>query len=133
MSNGQPRRHRMDREGRLQSARDSDWVNKYSGKHIIQSYRKRYGVDILCAIKELRLLGVSIDQEYEQQVRQFIEGKARAGKRKKEEQNKTRNDRWGRGVGATFAYIAGYTSGGAPYGGRWDEVDEVPPLAEHED
>lgn len=24
----------------------------------------------------------------------------------------------------TFSYIAGYTSGGIPYGVRWDEVEE---------
>jgi hypothetical protein len=53
----------MSRRSRLQSARDTDWVSNFSGKKIIKSYRKRYGVDILCAIKELRLLGVSIDEE----------------------------------------------------------------------
>jgi len=33
----------------------------------------------------------------------------------------------------TFAYIVGYTSGGAPYGARWEEFGEEPPWVDEAD
>jgi len=48
----------MTRQGRLSLARATRWVEKYEGKHIIKSYGKWFGVDPLCAIVELRMLGV---------------------------------------------------------------------------
>ena len=32
-----------------------------------------------------------------------------------------------------FAYIAGYTSGGAPYGVTWEEMGETPPWSEKDE
>lgn len=125
-----PRHHRMNREQRLSSARDTDWVHKYTGNNIIKGYRKRFGVDILCAIAELRRLGVAIDQKYENQVRQSIESAVRAKKRKQAEREET--EFWS-DSDDTFAYIGGYTPAGVPFGLTWDEVDEAPPWAEDDD
>ncbi len=33
-----PRRLRMKRDGRLQSARATNWVGKFQGKHIVRAY-----------------------------------------------------------------------------------------------
>ncbi len=119
----------MNREQRLSFARNTDWVRNYAGNSIIKAYRKKHGVDILCAITELRSLGVAIDQEYEEQVRHSIEGAARAKSRKKAQREGA--DLWS-DSDDTFAYIAGYTPGGVPFGVTWDEMDEAPPWGEEE-
>jgi hypothetical protein len=105
-------------------------VRKYAGNKIVQAYRKRFGVDILCAIAELRCLGVAIDQEYEEQVRQSLEGRARA---KKAEREKASLAELWPDCDDTFAYIAGYTPGGVPFGVTWDDVEEDPPWAEDDE
>jgi hypothetical protein len=74
-----PRRRRMKRQGRLNSARATGWVEKYKGRNIITGYSKWFAVDLLCALIELRRLGVKIDQDREEQIRASI--KARAAQR----------------------------------------------------
>jgi hypothetical protein len=54
-----PRHKRLTRQGRLQAA--ITWLRSYPGKNIARGYRKHFGVDSLCAIRELRLLDVAID------------------------------------------------------------------------
>jgi hypothetical protein len=49
----------MKRTGRLASARG--WLERYSGKNILRSYCKHFGVDWRCAATELKALGVKID------------------------------------------------------------------------
>lgn len=62
----------LKRKQRLQSARQ--WLLKYEGKHIVKGYRKHFGVDIMCAITELRTLGCEISQEYIESVKKSIYG-----------------------------------------------------------
>jgi len=50
--------------------RGKSWLKTYQGEDIIQDYIKRYGVDLLCAVVELRMLGVAISEDYEYQLRQ---------------------------------------------------------------
>ena len=69
-----PRRKRMRRPARLQAA--VKWRAGYGGKHIVRGYARWFGVDLLCAVVELRMLGVAIDAEYEQQVRRAIAARA---------------------------------------------------------
>jgi hypothetical protein len=69
----------MKRGGRLSSARATGWVEEYKGKNIIAGYSKWFAVDLLCALIELRLLGVKIDQGREEQIKASI--KARAAQR----------------------------------------------------
>lgn len=52
----------MKRQSRLQSAQY--WVKTYNGKNIINGYKKWFGVDLVCAIKELRILDVNLDEQY---------------------------------------------------------------------
>jgi hypothetical protein len=86
---------------------------------MIKGYAKHFGVDKMCAIKELELLGVAISERRKIQIfdahKKTIEERA---KKKKEIENEVldlidSDDR--------FAFIVGYTSGGAPYGVEWDE------------
>jgi hypothetical protein len=69
-----PRRKRMRRPARLQAA--VKWRAGYGGNHIVRGYARWFGVDLLCAMVELRMLGVAIDAEYEQQVRRTIAARA---------------------------------------------------------
>lgn len=116
-----PTRYTMDRNRRLQSAKS--WMATYEGKNMVRSYAKRYRTDLLCAIQELKLLGVEIKPEYENAVRQTIAQRIEQNRKKKEaklafEEFEGVNEY----QGWDFAYIAGYTSGGAPYGIRWEDM-----------
>ena len=65
-----PRRKRMQKPARLESARTTQWVDKYTGKNVVRGYCKWFGVDELCAVIELRLLGVPISAKREDELRQ---------------------------------------------------------------
>ncbi|WP_265837271.1 hypothetical protein [Pedobacter sp. MR22-3] len=98
------------------------WLESYAGKKLVRAYAKKYGVDLLCAIAGLRMLGVEIKAEYEQAVRNTIQQQLeqkRLKKLEKEEIEDTSGYKdW------DFAFIAGYTSGGAPYGIRQEDILE---------
>ena len=122
-----PRRLRMTRAGRLQSARATNWVANYQGANIVRGYRKWFGVDWQCAITELRLLGVTVDPEYESQLRRTVDSLAASRQRKKLKRAGVDPQESTTDCDDTFAYIAGYTSGGMPFGVTWEELDQKPP------
>ena len=70
------------RTGRLQLARK--WIKNYEGKNIIKGYANWFRVDKICAVVELRMLGIEISPEREKQIRDAIEKLARDRKRAKE-------------------------------------------------
>jgi hypothetical protein len=122
-----PRRLRTTRASRLQSALATNWVAKHQGEKIVSHYRKWFGVDLLCAIAELRLLGVPVDQGYEAQVRRSVDDLAEYRKRKKRRLNAVDPQESGTDCDGTLAYIAGYTPGGVPFGVTWEEAGQTPP------
>src|SRR5262249_48431387 len=81
-------------------------------------YRKHFGVDSLCAIRELRLLSVAIDPAYERAV--LAASSAGNKKRKREEKFLISEETF-----YGFAFIAGYTAGGAPYGITIEEAKSL--------
>ena len=107
-----PRHKRLTRQRRLQAA--ITWLRSYPGKNIPRGYRKHFGVDSLCAIRELRLLDVAIDPAYERAV--LAASRARNKKRKRDETFLISEETF-----YGFAFIAGYTAGGA-YGITIDEA-----------
>lgn len=112
-------RHKcMNRTRRLQSARH--WVHKYSGKNLVKGYKNHFGVDWLCAIIELQILGVNLDPSYVVKLKQSLDIQAQARRRKKEDQTVDAVDTYSN---ETFAYIAGYTPAGVPYGITWEEMN----------
>lgn len=118
-----PRRKRMNRASRLQSARTTQWVEKYTGKNIIHGYCKWFAVDPLCAAIELRELDVTISIEQEEELRSSAMSKSLARNQiSREEETDIFSD-----SDETFAYIAGHTPGGVPYGVAWEEMSETPP------
>jgi hypothetical protein len=113
----------MNRPVRLQSARH--WIPAYNGKNIIRGYRKHYGVDPLCATKELEILGVRLDRNHVQQIKKTIAGEAIANRRRGLEKKRRAEEALRQDSDETFAFIAGYTSGGAPYGITWEEMENL--------
>jgi len=113
-----PRHKKLNRQSRLSAAKI--WISKYTGKKIVKSYAKHFGVDLVCAIKELTILNYPLDIKYCNQI------KKNTGSTKKKQlqvhqelQNLTGEEYYG------FSYIADYTSGGFPYGIRMDEVNDT--------
>jgi hypothetical protein len=113
-----PRLHRLKRAARLSSAKT--WLPTYDGKKIVHGYRKRYGVDLLCAISELQMLNVRLDPTYVAPVRTTvneIKRRTAATKNRSTDMDFSESD-------TTFSFIAGYTEGGAPFGLTWEDESQ---------
>jgi hypothetical protein len=119
-----PRCKRMKRSQRLQSARR--WIETFEGENVILAYRNRYGVDWLCAIKELQLLGVALDPAYVQKLEQTVGSTTNMNRKRKLEKQAAVEKVHQAGKYSNsdnnFYFIAGHTSGGAPYGITWEQA-----------
>lgn len=117
-----PRRKRMTREQRLQSAKSTDFLSKHMAKDMVRHYARWYGVDLLCAIAELRQLGLEISPEREDAAKISLQNRL-------EQKRKSQEESFSADISCdsdeTFAFIAGYTSGGAPYGVTWGEMEDA--------
>jgi hypothetical protein len=128
-----PRRKRMTRRGRLSAARATRWVEQYKGKNIVAGYANWFAVDPLCAVIELRMLGVTIDAERERQIKATIEARTAERKRRQELRAQAQLEQLPPDSDETFAFIAGYTSAGAPYGITFEELGGELPYFDDED
>jgi predicted membrane metal-binding protein len=108
------------REKRLKSA--VNWIKTYTGKRIVYGYSKKYGVDKLCAVKELRMIGVEISEEYEKQLINSMEALRQQRLSFKNKRDEKLNNLCGFDSDENFAMILGYTSGGFPYGVTHEEI-----------
>ena len=90
--NQPPRRKRMKRPQRLESAKS--WLETYEGDKIVKAYRKRYGVDFECALTELEMLGVPIDPDYKERVLESMAAQAAAKRQKRAREQVRRADVW---------------------------------------
>lgn len=122
-----PRHKRLKRSGRIQAAKH--WIPKYDGKDLVKGYSKHFGVNKLCAVSELETIGYTFTENFKQKVKDSEIQKQREAekrnavkKRKKEQQE---SDFWDEDSDETFAFIAGYTSGGVPFGTTWEELNEM--------
>ena len=115
----------MRRESRLQSAKN--WIPTYSGKNIILGYYKWFAVDLQCAISELKTLNVKLDEQYVNHALKCQTGMIATRKKQREEKKKYESEKLNSLMDSddTFYFIAGYTSGGAPFGVTWKEVEGV--------
>ena len=114
-----PRRKRMSRQARLASARS--WLKKFSGKNVVRSYAKWFGVDLLCAVNELSLCGVAVDPAYVAQLKTTLA--SRSSRRAKPPAADPKPTGYGVDWDENFAFIAGRTAAGFPYGITWEEVE----------
>ncbi|MBQ9328473.1 MAG: hypothetical protein IJ225_08070 [Solobacterium sp.] len=106
------------RKARLAEARV--WYRQQNfteDSHVVKAYRKRFNVDRICAMKELVMLGVLSPQKQKTYKTYLENRRLRKSRRKKQPSIEIESDE-------TFAYIVGYTSGGAPFGITWEE-DEL--------
>jgi hypothetical protein len=118
-----PRAKRMKRAARLASARDK-WLGTYQGKNIVRGYRKHFGVDWICAVKELEILGIRIDPEYKQRLLRTAQCAASARKQP-QVKSASKLDYSVIDQDEHFAYIAGYTEAGFAYGVTWEEWEKL--------
>ena len=111
----------MDRSARLQSARS--WLKTYTGRNIALGYRKHFGVDWVCALRELEMLGVKVDSGYKSQLLKCVEGHIAARQRRKARREETYEEPFDQDE--NFAYIAGHTAAGFGYGVTWEEWERL--------
>ena len=109
----------VSRPARLKAAKR--WLAKYRGKYVVRAYRRRFGVDEVCAVEELGMLGAALPEGRLDQARRDQAGRAAGRARRKAE--RTAALAWRVESDDDFSFIAGYTEGGAPYGIRWDEEE----------
>ena len=111
------------REVRLRKARQ--WVLTYEGKHIVRAYRKRFNLDPTCAMNDLSAIGALSPEKLEQMKQAEA---VRLEQRRREREKKAMEQMWDNYPDADdrFFFIAGYTSGGAPYGVTWEEMGLEP-------
>jgi len=113
-----PKRKRLKKHQRLQDSKR--WIFEFKGKNLVKSYKKWYGVDIICAIDELETMGYDFPQ-YKKEIKRQL----KLEQQKKEERKREEREYYEHWQDENFYYIAGYTSGGVPYGVTWGEYRGV--------
>ncbi|OOO00493.1 MAG: hypothetical protein ATN35_01255 [Epulopiscium sp. Nele67-Bin004] len=102
------------------------WVEKYSNKNIIRDYRKKFKLSVLDTLSDLYKLNVLDKEKYNQLVEAEYKSqnptKKQRGKKAKENSREHEYDMVDP-LESEFFWVGGYTSGGAPYGVKWDELD----------
>ena len=126
-------------------AKAEKWVAEYDGTpyggDIIKAYRKKFAVDRMKAVAELQLLGVSLTKEQIDREKAAVKAyqelqmakKAKRKKNREQKRMKMDNPIFHEDQDDIFYYIAGYTSGGAPYGVTWEEMGFKPDIGEPDD
>ncbi len=120
----------LKRGYRLHSAKD--WIKIYSGNNVVKGYSKKYSVDQLCAVKELRMIGFEITEEYENQLQKSLESLKQQRFSSKKEREDELNASSCYESDEYFTMILGYTSGGFPYGVTHEEMEEIKSETEFE-
>lgn len=108
----------MSRPARLKAAKR--WISEYRGNNLVRGYKKWFGVSDVCAVLELRMLGVDIPDARLEQARR--DEQVRAVQRIQRKQVRTAMDEVMH-ADETFVFVAGCTPGGAPYGIEQDVAD----------
>jgi len=116
------------REQRLRKA--GQWIVTYKGtpKKIVKHYKERFHVDTVCALKDLQEIGVEFTQEYLDAVKRSEEERLKQKRMQRMQKEQEKLALMYDDCDDTFAFIAGYTDGGAPYGTTWWEAGIDPDL-----
>lgn len=116
------------REQRLRKA--GQWIVTYRGtpKKIVKHYKERFHVDTVCALKDLQEIGVEFTQEYLDAVKRSEEERLKQKRMQRLQKEQEKLALMYDDCDDTFAFIAGYTDGGAPYGTTWWEAGIDPDL-----
>jgi hypothetical protein len=111
----------LTKKNRLNSA--TVWIKGYNGKNIISGYAKWFGVDKICAIKELKTLGVVIPENLENQI--ICSLKLNSEQKLKNLEKKKLSETISVESDDNFAFIVGYTTGGVPFGLTHEEMNQI--------
>lgn len=116
------------KEARLRKGKQ--WLLTYTGlpKKMNKHYRERFHVDAVTAAKDLQELGVNYTQEQLDQIKRAEEQRLRQRRMEREAKERERLAELYEDCDDRFAFIAGYTDGGAPFGVMWEEVGINPEL-----
>lgn len=106
----------MKRAARLQAARH--WLTTFRGQRVVRSYARWFGVDLECALKELQLLGVELDPRAVEGLRMTLASRSRPRGAPSAPEVVAQKD-----YDDDFAFVAGFTAAGFPFGTTWDELD----------
>ncbi len=110
------------KESRL--ARAKVWIKNYEGTKVVRAYRKKYDVSAVCAVREIQEIGYKLEPGYVDNLIKSVKGRCKSIKNKKKE--KKVPEEFNTHQDDNFFFIAGYTSGGAPYGVTWQEMNLEP-------
>ncbi len=111
------------RDQRLRKARQ--WALTYTGAHVVKAYKTRFRLDDGCALQDLRDIGV-LDPERYAAMKNAEEQRLSALQKKRAEESALPMQERFLDSDDRFFFIAGYTSGGAPYGVTWEEMGLSP-------
>jgi hypothetical protein len=113
------RQKKMKRDRRLRSARG--WLPTVAGKNLVRAYKKRFGVDELCALLELVALGQFISPERIERAHFSAERRrfANSGlKKSREHAFDPHSD-----SDEHHYFVAGHTAAGFAFGITWEEAE----------
>ncbi|MBM7653498.1 hypothetical protein [Neobacillus cucumis] len=116
-SKNTPKRKRYNQKNRLQNAKK--WIEQYDRNNLAKCYSKWFGVDLVCAITELEMLGYKFEQSYKDQVKRTLESRHKQKEKRKQEKEQVK-DEWDN----MFYFVAGYTENGFPFGITKEEMEE---------
>ena len=74
------------------------------------------------------MLGVKLDPVYVERLKVTLENRNKPPKAPASAEDEDIENGYGTDWDDDFAYIAGWTSGGAPYGVTWDEMPDAEPV-----
>jgi len=114
----------LKKESRIAKARH--WLPTYEGTKVVRAYRKKFHVDATCAVRELQEIGYEFQPGYVDNLLKSEAGRIASLQRKKSEKRQVEKYSELLEQDDRFYYIAGYTSGGAPYGVTWEEMGLSP-------
>ena len=116
--------------GKENDRKGKQWLLTYTGspKKMNKHYRERFHVDAVTAAKDLQELGVNYTQEQLDQIKRAEEQRLQQRRMEREAKERERMAELYEDCDGRFAFIVGYTDGGAPYGVMWEEVGIDPGL-----
>lgn len=112
----------LQKDKRLEMARI--WKEEYkSDENIVKAYSKKFGLNLKNSLKELRRMGCKISNQDKEEVKHMIKKREKQKERKKMKKRAPElEDSFD--SNETFAFIAGYTEGGLPFGITHEEMEE---------
>ena len=93
--------------------------NFTADSHIVKAYRIRFNVDKTCAMRELVMLGLLPEEKQKSYEEQLAAKDRKLAEKRNQKEEESMDISY---QDENFFFIAGYTSGGTPYGVTWEEA-----------